>query len=84
MIDDAKRLIGRYPHIALGCCGVGLVVVSFTVFVNLQLVMPYLVRHLGRWMMLPVLIAQVTLVVTGVMLFGGAILWGLHRRRTTS
>lgn len=86
MTDIVRKLIGKYPHVALGCCGVILFISTFVAASNLGLIFPHLGWYWGthRWLMLTVLIAQLTSVAISVIMVGGAILWGLRRRRSSS
>jgi uncharacterized Tic20 family protein len=79
---DVKRLNRKYPHLALGCCGICFCIVPAIVARNLKLVDKYCNWRLPHWAMLAVLAAQIGAIVIGAVLVGGAILWGLHRRRS--
>ncbi len=79
---DAKRLIRKYPHLALGCCGICFFVVPIIVAGNLKLVDEYFQWLPPRLAMLTFLVAHIIAVVIGAVLVGAAILWGLHRRRS--
>lgn len=84
MTDIVRKLIGRYPHLALGCCGVILIISSFVAANNAQLIFRYRGRLLQyHHLLMPIVgIAHVSLVALGVIMVGGAILWGLRRRRS--
>jgi hypothetical protein len=84
MTDAAKRLIGKYPNIALACCGIFVFVSSFVAASNVTRILAYFGWHLAShgWLILTVGIAQLSSVAIGVIMFGGAILWGLRRRRS--
>jgi hypothetical protein len=86
MIEVAMRLIGKYPHFALACCGIFVFVSSFVAASNVMRIIPYFGLHMPyhHWLMLTVGVAHISSVAIGVIIFGGAILWGLRRRRSNT
>jgi hypothetical protein len=84
MLEFAKRLIGKNPHVALACGGIVVFIASFVAASNVNRILAsfgvYLANH--NWLMLTVGIAQLSSLALGVIMVGGAILWGMRRRRS--
>lgn len=81
MIDAAKSLIGKYPHLALGCLGVCFLMAPLVMVVNLKLIHEHLNWHPPRWTMFPLMVSYAVAVVIGSSIVGISVGWWLHRRR---
>jgi hypothetical protein len=86
MVEVAKRLIGKYPHVALAFGGLFVFISSFVVAGNVILIVPYFGLHMPyhRWLMLTLGVAHISSVAIGVIMIGGAIIWGMRRQRSNS
>lgn len=81
MISATKTLIGKYPHVALGCLGICILIAPTVIAVNLKMADKYLNWRPPRGTMRPLLVSSAVVVVIGSLIVGVSVGCWLHRRR---